>query len=74
MKVKCKINYVAHVDSEDQVHWIELEIDDQVFIMDRDDVLELYNISKTVFDRMVDVDEAIYPLGNREKVMNGACK
>lgn len=62
MKVKCKIDYVSHVDSEDHVHWIELEIDDHVFVMDREDVLELFNICKTAFDRMVDVESAIYPL------------
>ena len=72
MNVKCKIDYVAHVDSKDQVHWIELEIDDQVFIMDREDVLELFNICETAFERMVNVEEAIYPLVNREKVMKNA--
>ena len=68
----CKIDYVEHVDDKDQVHWIEREIDDQVFIMDREDLWELYCIVNTAFDRMVDVEEAIYPLGNREKVMKEA--
>lgn len=70
--MKRKIDYVAHVDSEDQVHWIELEIDDKVFIMDREDVLELFNICQTAFDRMVNVDEAIHPLCVREIVMKEA--
>ena len=69
MKVKCKIDYVAHVDSKDQYHWIELEINGQVFIMDREDLWELYRIVNTAFDRMVDVKEAIPPILNHESVM-----
>ena len=67
--MKCKIEYVAHVDSEGLYHWIELEIDGHVFIMDKDDVEEIYIIAQTAFDRMVNVEDAIYPLVNREKVM-----
>jgi len=67
--VKCKIDYVTHADSEGRVHWIDLEIDDQVFEMDRDDVLELQNICETAFNRMVNPEEAIPPILNRESVM-----
>lgn len=68
--MECKIDYVENVDSKALVHWIELEIDDQVFMMDREDVYELFRIANSVFDRMVDAGESIYHLLYREKVMN----
>jgi len=72
--MKCKIDCVERVDSEDQIHWIELKINDQVFEMDRQDVWELLCIANTVFDRMFDVGEAMTPLLNRERVMKLALK
>ena len=57
------------VRARGRVHWIELEIDDQVFEMDREDVLELQNICETIFNRMVNTEGAIHPILNRESVM-----
>jgi hypothetical protein len=56
-----KISYVEHIDSEDLVHWIDLEIDDQVFQLDKGDVWNLWTIVNTVFDRMIDRGEGLDP-------------
>jgi len=60
--MQCKIDHVVYVDDKDRIHWIKLEIDDRVFFIDKEDVLELQYICETALDRMVDVKEALYPI------------
>ena len=59
--MKHNIDAVKYTDELDRVHWIELEIDDQVFILDKGDVWNLLCISQSVFDRMVDPHKATLP-------------
>ena len=67
--MKHSIEYVEHTDELDRVHWIELEIDDQVFYLDKGDVWNLLCISQSVFDRMVDPNKAALPEIIRKIVM-----
>jgi len=42
--------------------------------LDKEDLLEIANVLKTVFDNMDDTEGVIFPLGNREIVMKEAGK
>lgn len=72
--MNCKIEAIECVDSEGNIHWVELEINEESFNMDREDIWDLLCIAKTVFDRMIDVGEAIHPPLNRKLVMNESLK
>lgn len=42
------------VNEKDELYFIDLEIDDQSFRLDKGDVWNLLCIAKSVFDRMID--------------------
>jgi len=46
-----------------------LFFDGMQFDLNKDDLLKIADIVKTVFENMDDTEGVIFPLGNREKVM-----
>jgi len=45
--------------------------DGKEFVLGKEDLLEIANILKTVFEGIDDTEGVIFPLGNREIFMNG---
>jgi len=50
--------------------FVGLLFDGKEFVLDKEDLLEIANILKTVFEGMDDTEGVIFPLGNREIFMN----
>lgn len=74
MKVRYEILHTEYYDEEGKTAFVGLFFDAQEFLLDKEDLVAIDDISKTVFDRMVNIEEAIHPIENREKIMNEVSK
>jgi len=54
--------------------FVGLFFDGQEFVLDKEDLLAIEDILKTVFESMGDKGGVIFPVENREKVMSRAGK
>ena len=54
--------------------FVGLLFDGKEFVLGKEDLLEIANILKTVFEGIDDTEGVIFPLGNREIFMNGGWK
>ena len=71
MKVKYEIKHTEYYDKQGKTVLWSLFFDGMQFDLDKDDLLTIANIVKTVFENM-DKEGVIFPLGNREIVMKEA--
>ena len=69
MKVKYEIEHTEYYDEKGKTVLWSLFFDGVQFDLDKDDLLVIANILKTVFENMDDTEGVIFPLLNREKVM-----
>jgi len=63
-----RISFKDHRDSEGRIHWIDLNIDDHVFELNKDDLFYLQLVLDTVYDHMVSTREYTDTQGNHEIV------
>lgn len=69
-----RIRFDEHSNEEGRIHWIDLEIDDQRFEMNRDDLFTLQLILDTVYDRMIPTVAYAKPQINHEIVKEKCTK
>ena len=69
--MKYEIEHTEYYDKKGKTVLWSLFFDGKEFVLDKDDLLTIANIVKTVFENM-DKEGVIFPLGNRERVMKEA--
>ena len=56
-----KIDGTQRVDEKNNIHWLDLEIDNHVFSLNRQDCIALFFLLEPVVDTMLDSEEAYTP-------------
>ena len=72
MKVRYEIEHTEYYDKKGKTVLWSLFFDRVQFDLDKEDLLTIVNILKTVFEGMDDTEGVIFPLWNRERVMKTA--
>ena len=72
--MRYEILHTEYYDENGNAILWSLLFDGQEFVLDMDDLLTIANILKTFFEDMGVTEGVIFPLVNRQKVINGALK
>lgn len=72
MKVRYEILHTEYFDEKGKTVLWSLFFDGKEFVLDKEDLIEIADIVKTVFENMKGAEGVDLPLLNRERVMKNA--